>query len=169
MQALAAMNRSLEPTGRRNRGRGAALASALAAVLLGEPVAAQRYPVRTFTERDGLRSSTVLDLAQDGRERMWFLTRAGVVGYDGLDWTAPEGRPSHRFFGYRFLEIDPDGDVWVAGEQPGLPLLRVTGPMDAGAELATSATRDDGARSARRTASPTGRCSPSRRPARGSS
>ncbi|HLE83937.1 MAG TPA: two-component regulator propeller domain-containing protein, partial [Thermoanaerobaculia bacterium] len=134
------MKRLGEPLDRRrSRGRGAAPAAALAAALLCAPAAAQRYPVRTFTERDGLRSSTVHDLAQDGRGRMWFLTRAGVVGYDGFEWAAPDSRPSHRFFGYRFLEIDPDGDVWVAGEQSGLPLLRVTGPMDVGAELATPA------------------------------
>jgi PAS domain S-box-containing protein len=102
----------------------AALLAGLLA-LLALPATAQRYPVRTFTERDGLRSSTVYDLGQDAQGRMWFLTRAGAVRYDGFEWFSPDEKPVHALFGYGLLAVDPEEGAWVAAANPSLPLLRL--------------------------------------------
>jgi signal transduction histidine kinase/CheY-like chemotaxis protein/ligand-binding sensor domain-containing protein len=79
------------------------------------PAAAQRYLVHTYTENDGLPSSTVHDVLQDATGRMWFATRGGVTVYDGVDWTtysSPEGlaMPSHFA-----LDLDEEGVLWTVG------------------------------------------------------
>ncbi|HEX6201121.1 MAG TPA: hypothetical protein VF150_12715, partial [Thermoanaerobaculia bacterium] len=119
------------------RGRGGVALAVLLSVVLPHAVPAQRYPVRTFSERDGLGSSMVHDLAQDARGRMWFFTRAGVVRYDGFEWSAPDPRPPHQIFHYALLELDPAGGAWLAAEDPSLPLLRIAGRDAEGPELAT--------------------------------
>ena len=78
--------------------RSALTQAALALVLaLASPAAAQRYHVHTYTEGDGLPSSTVRGMTQDAAGRMWFATRAGISVYDGRDWrrfpTGPDGLP----------------------------------------------------------------------------
>ena len=78
------------------------------------PAEAQRYHVRTYTEGDGLPNSTVRGIGQDPSGRMWFATRAGVASYDGRSWVAySRGQgldPPDR----EYLEVGPDGAVWVA-------------------------------------------------------
>lgn len=63
----------------------------------GGPVSAQRYRIGFYTEGEGLPSSDVYALTQDASGRIWFATRGGVAGYDGLDWEVhalPRGVPS---------------------------------------------------------------------------
>lgn len=79
------------------------------------PAAAQRYLVHTYTENEGLPSSTVHDVVQDATGRMWFATRGGVAMYDGVDWTtysSPEGLtlPNHAA-----LDLDEAGVLWTVG------------------------------------------------------
>ncbi|HSL84593.1 MAG TPA: two-component regulator propeller domain-containing protein, partial [Thermoanaerobaculia bacterium] len=123
----------------RSPAKRAALLAVLLAPLLPQAAAAQRYPVRTFSERDGLASTTVHDLAQDPQGRMWFLTRAGVVRYDGFEWVAPDPRPAYLVLSYSLLELDPAGGAWLAAEDPSLPLLRVGAPPGEASELETPA------------------------------
>ena len=110
------------------------------------PALAQRYHVRTYTESDGLPSSTINDVLQDPSGRMWFASRGGVTVYDGVEWTtyaAPQGLPvpDHLALGlddsgglWAATSVMPcrvsrfDGDAWTAlpGHRPDDPNHRVT-------------------------------------------
>ena len=75
--------------------------------------AGQRFPLRVYTEDDGLPSSTVHDLAQDPSGRIWFATRSGIAVYDGLSFTSygpPDGLPSADF---KHIAVDGRGTVWA--------------------------------------------------------
>lgn len=79
------------------------------AVAAPTPVLAQRYHVRSYTESEGLPSSTVNDVLQDPSGRMWFASRGGVTAYDGVEWTTyPLSPPDH--FG---LDLDESGALWA--------------------------------------------------------
>jgi two-component sensor histidine kinase/ligand-binding sensor domain-containing protein len=84
----------------------------------------QSYLVRTYTENDGLASSTIHDLAQTPDGRLWFATRAGVSVYDGTRWTtysAPKGFPAVTG---NELAVDDNGSLWAWGENPAGILAR---------------------------------------------
>ena len=59
----------------------------LALALVGNQAYAQRYHVRTYSESDGLPSSTVNAIVQGADGRMWIATRSGVASYDGNTWS----------------------------------------------------------------------------------
>ena len=83
----------------------------------------QRYNIRTYTENDGLPSPRVLDIAQDPRGRMWFLTHLGITVYDGSEWESYrslEGLLSGEYFGF---EIAWDGKVWIVERTGDLELM----------------------------------------------
>ena len=87
----------------------------LVALLASATVAGgQQFNVRVYTENDGLPSSTVADLAQDPSGAMWFLTRAGLVLYDGASWErfVSPARPDGD--GAVVLAVSPDGHLWTA-------------------------------------------------------
>jgi len=88
---------------------------ALATALAPAPALAQRYFVHTYSETDGLPSSTTNGLAQDADGYMWFATRSGIARYDGVDWTpysTADGLDSPDQFG---LALDEAGTLWAAG------------------------------------------------------
>gem|GEM_PF-1242005 len=81
----------------------------------------QRYLVHTYSEEEGLPSSTIHQIAQDSRERIWFATRGGIAVFDGLRWkhyTFRDGLPNVAFIG---LRADSNGGIWaLAGSNRGL-------------------------------------------------
>lgn len=87
---------------------------AFLAVLTGTPGLAQHYHVHTYTEGDGLPSSTVQGVTQDALGRIWFATRAGVAVYDGKAWetfTSAGGLvPPDR----GLIVVDDEGTLWAA-------------------------------------------------------
>jgi PAS domain S-box-containing protein len=81
------------------------------------------YLVHHYTERQGLPTSTVYDVAQDKMGQLWFSTRLGVSVYDGVSWknhTRSDGLPS---LGYSKIKIDRNGTVWVLGSSFGQPRI----------------------------------------------
>jgi PAS domain S-box-containing protein len=76
-------------------------------------VAAQSYLVHHYTEHDGLPSTEVREIRQDGKGRMWFATRAGVAVYDGVKWrtfTVRDGLPGMSIYK---MDIDGKDRVWA--------------------------------------------------------
>ncbi len=79
---------------------------------------AQSFPVKNYTEEDGLPSSTVYDVAQDSVGRMWFATRNGICRYDGYNWdvfNTQSGLPANDFIK---IKIDKNGNVWALSVDP---------------------------------------------------
>ena len=65
-------------------------------------VSAQEFSVRTFTEDDGLPSSTVYDILQDSSGHLWFATDYGVTRYDGYrfeNFSSENGLPDNSTIG----------------------------------------------------------------------
>ena len=80
------------------------------------PVFAQSFQVHSYTEDDGLPSSTVYDVAQDSSGLMWFAPRAGVASYDGISWSvyfASDGLPGPNVLR---IEVDHQGTIWALDE-----------------------------------------------------
>ena len=71
----------------RNRGLILGVCLSFLSVCPSLPLFGQSYLVRTYSENDGLASSTIHDLAQTPDGRMWLAPRAGVTFYDGTRWT----------------------------------------------------------------------------------
>ncbi len=110
----------------RPRCRALALLLALLAAASAGAAHGQRFLIRTYTERDGLRSSSVHDLAQDGAGRIWFLTRTGATVYDGASWSAPAGAGPRDLRGYDRIAAGGDG-LWASSPWPGWPLVHLSG------------------------------------------
>lgn len=76
-------------------------------------VFSQSYLTHTYSENDGLASSTVYDVTQDSLGRMWFATRNGISIYDGSEWTTltvKDGIPSISVYK---LFFDKKGVLWL--------------------------------------------------------
>ncbi len=151
----------------RNRGLILGVCLSFLSVCPSLPLFGQSYLIRTYSENDGLASSTIHDLAQTPDGRMWFATRAGVTVYDGTRWTTyspPLGFPAVSI---SELAVDATGSLWAWGENPTgtlarfqngkwEPLFPKAGPAEAiipaglvvvgppGGETAALGTRDGG-------------------------
>ena len=91
-----------------------AVSAAAFAVLLASPARAQRYQVDTYSEGDGLASSTVRGMVQDHSGRMWFATRAGITVYDGRNWSVFHQADDVELTDLSMLALDPSGSIWAA-------------------------------------------------------
>lgn len=95
-------------------------------LLAASPALAQRYLVHTYTELEGLPSTSVRSIIQSPDGRIWIATRNGLSSYDGWRWeprTAAEG----RFSGLAFLRVDTQGRLWCAREQVPIDIWRLQG------------------------------------------
>ncbi len=75
---------------------------------------AQRYHIHTYSETDGLPSSTVLALTQGPSARMWFATRNGIATYDGNSWTT-SSVTMPRLHREAWLRWDSQAHLWALG------------------------------------------------------
>ncbi len=94
-------------------------------VSTAHPGRAQHYVTRTYTEQQGLPSSTVYGVEQDAHGRVWFLTRAGVTIYDGTIWSPPEAEELSRNWQFTEMTLDARGDAWLAAGFPSFSLVRL--------------------------------------------
>ena len=109
------------------------LATCLGSLLLGGffPLLGQSYPIRVYTEADGLSSSGVYDMALAPDGRLWFATRAGVSVYDGATWRRfglEDGLPSSGFFR---LAVGGNGEVWALNHSERLLFRGFDGAWEA--------------------------------------
>ncbi|RPI55386.1 MAG: hypothetical protein EHM55_08010 [Acidobacteria bacterium] len=76
-----------------------------------------RYTVTAWTERDGMPSSYVRDIAQDRQGYLWLATYSGLVRFDGarfLAWQPRDGGPLPSE-DLSVLLVARDGSLWVGG------------------------------------------------------
>jgi Two component regulator propeller len=82
-------------------------------ILICTESGAQEYSYIQYTEKDGLPSSTVYDLAQDKDGFMWFATENGVCRFDGTNFktfTTKDGLPDNAVLK---LHIEKTGRIWA--------------------------------------------------------
>lgn len=86
------------------------------------PLFAQRYHIHTYTEMNGLSSSTTYDVKQDSSGRMWFATRAGISVYDGNKWMTYSASAGLHDLSYSKIAIDSSNMIWTLSSTPFLRL-----------------------------------------------
>ncbi|MCP4572397.1 MAG: response regulator [bacterium] len=107
--------------------RSAFLGTLLLATLVAGAVRGQSYHFHTYDETDGLPSSSVSGIAQDGDGAIWMATRNGLVRYDGFRWL-PEAVPATMLPGVADVEVGADGRLWILhGKTPLSVSVRVDG------------------------------------------
>ena len=67
---------------------------------------------RTYTEDNGLPSSSAYSIAQDARGLLWFATRQGVATYDGAAWAPYNDPGTLPLRETNRIAVDPRGRVW---------------------------------------------------------
>jgi len=83
---------------------------------------AQRYPVRIYTEADGLANSTINSIVQDSTGILWIARRAGLSSYDGTEFRNYSVADGLKPITYAFLKVDVLGKIWAFPEY-GLPFV----------------------------------------------
>jgi ligand-binding sensor domain-containing protein len=71
--------------------------------------------VKVFTENDGLESELLHDVVEGTNGQIWVATTKGIGSFDGTKWTFPQSGHLNRKS--RALARDPEGRVWVGGDQ----------------------------------------------------
>ena len=75
---------------------------------------AQRYYTQRISMDDGLPSNTIRDIYKDSRGLMWFATEAGLVRYNGREfttYTSKDGLPGNKIWS---ITEDTLGNLWLA-------------------------------------------------------
>ncbi|MEI6884540.1 MAG: ATP-binding protein [Bacteroidota bacterium] len=89
-------------------------------VSFGTSVIAQHYPVRTYTEVDGLANSMIYDLKQDSSGIIWIARRSGISSYDGISFTNYNVADGLSPTSYAFLFLDSRNTLWALVESGSL-------------------------------------------------
>jgi signal transduction histidine kinase/ligand-binding sensor domain-containing protein/CheY-like chemotaxis protein len=84
---------------------------------LSSPALCQRYLVHTYGEVDGLPSSNISDLAEDGQGRIWCATRQHLTNYDGVEWRTPLFDAGQGIEKIQRVLIDENDTVWAIPEK----------------------------------------------------
>jgi len=94
--------------------------------LLGliSPLYSQRYQVDTYTESEGLPSSTVKCIVQDSTGLMWFATRSGITAYNGSRWKTYGLNDGLNTLDNRFILVDGKNRVWAVSVRDGITVSR---------------------------------------------
>jgi len=90
-------------------------------------VPGQEYQTDIYTIKDGLASSTVYDITQDSKGRIWFATRSGISVYDGIQWISygkSDDIPSLNIFR---IAVDEEGMIWATEKVPKTGILFFNG------------------------------------------
>ncbi len=83
------------------------------------------YVSRIWTISDGLPGNSIIDLLQDSHGYMNIGTYAGLVLFDGLDFTIYNRDTDSRcdFVSARTLFLDSKGNMWVGANDEGISLI----------------------------------------------
>lgn len=76
---------------------------------------AQRYPITTYTIKDGLIQSTVQAVGEDTLGRIWLGTQQGVCVFDGRRFSYPDR--DRQINAVRTIQGDDRGGVWLATDR----------------------------------------------------
>lgn len=97
----------------------------LAHFVCGWPIAeAQHYPVRIYTEADGLANTNLFDITQDSSGIIWIARRSGITSYNSVtfhNYNASDGLLGNSI---AFMRVDRSNKVWAL---PDMGLLFVYG------------------------------------------
>ncbi|MCF8242677.1 MAG: PAS domain S-box protein [Melioribacteraceae bacterium] len=74
---------------------------------------AQRYPVKNYTEENGLPSSMVYDVERDSTGVAWFATRNGIASFNASEWRNYKAQEGLVKPDYSCLKVDGNGDLWA--------------------------------------------------------
>ncbi|MEI7490837.1 MAG: ATP-binding protein [Bacteroidota bacterium] len=85
-------------------------------LFIGTTMVAQHYPVRTYTEADGLANSMIYDLKQDSSGIIWIARRSGISSYDGITFRNYNVTNGLSPTSYAFLRIDSKNKLWALVE-----------------------------------------------------
>ncbi len=96
-------------------------------LFLGTELIAQHYPVRTYTEADGLANSLIYDLKQDSSGLVWIARRSGISSYDGLTFRNYNVTDGLSPTSYGFLRIDSKNKIWALVESGQLMVSTYNG------------------------------------------
>ncbi len=89
-------------------------------ILTLSPASAQLLPIRTYTTREGLNTSSISALLRDSRGVLWVGTYNGVNWYDGVHFLQPEMHTRNgQIYVTNFLE-DRQNNIWVTSWYSGL-------------------------------------------------
>lgn len=88
----------------------------LLSLISGTGIFAQRYPVRTYTESDGLANSMIFDLKQDSSGLIWIARRSGISSYDGIRFKNYNVSDGLKSTSYAYLCIDSKNKIWALVE-----------------------------------------------------
>ena len=100
--------------------------SGVPAAALDPSAAIARYMRASWTEKDGLPSSRISAITQDGDGYLWLGTEAGLIRFDGVRFVSWEalGRSPHPNKMIRTLLMSRSGDLWIGfGESGGMMRL----------------------------------------------
>ena len=100
---------------------------AIAMALLCSRSTGQSFHTQAFDEFDGLPSSLVYDVDIGPDDRVWFVTRSGIAGFDGVNWEVHRRQTDFLFSGTpRYLAFDNQGSPWFCSGAllQGLGVLR---------------------------------------------
>jgi len=82
-------------------------------LLSGSYTCAQRFPVRTYTDADGLANSMIFDIKQDSSGLIWIARRSGITSFDGICFKNYNISDGLKASSYGFLKIDPYNKLWA--------------------------------------------------------
>ena len=88
---------------------------------------AQDLNVKTYTVMEGLPSSTVNGIAQDGYGRLWFATRSGIAVYDGIEWTTYSKNNGLGINEFTAIASDGAGRIWAVSKSSSVQIALFTG------------------------------------------
>ncbi len=84
----------------------------------------QEYPVKNYTEDDGLPNSEVNDLIQDNDGLLWIATEGGIAGYNGTEWRYPSQFFPNLDGVFNLLRSDGK-DIWAFRYDSKMELVRI--------------------------------------------
>ena len=81
-----------------------------------EPSVSAPFLNSRWSERDGLPSGSILDLAQSPDGLLWVATRFGLRAFDGARFFLPEGLESLSDEPVQRALFDGNGQIWLCGQ-----------------------------------------------------
>ena len=83
-------------------------------------IAAQNYPTRHFTMREGLPSMAIRCMYKDTRGLLWIGTDAGLCSFDGRSFRIYKAAQGMTASQIRALAEDDEGNIWIGSLGEGL-------------------------------------------------